>query len=343
MTLFEEITTIILYAACVQTMLEIIDHKKELEQGRNIYSEIWRESEGEIEPNQKIDKTGIKKEGRITINEFVRTFSNIEHIDTRRLNKNFKPYMIEMTDKDVPPYDRKRKKIRLSSTDTRASLLRALLDLSSMYEYADGETYGFESIGNAIVGKDYWHGRGLNEGYKDVLLKRYFNVEPAYPELARLALFVEYIVGRVEMEKLFFKGELRLFYNKFPIRGKSFHLLLMDFDRLFYYLDGNTYAGVFNAKKSYNRIFSQLSKIVIDKARTMYNSHYDEDQGGLYGGLDAILKNRRNANVIISEINQALEARYRVLDMSINDQTAKDTAEHGSMVLRPDQYQIRKR
>lgn len=51
-------------------------------------------------------------------------------------------------------------------------------------------------------------GMGLNEGYKDVLLERYFGVEPQFPALCGLAKLLEDLVGQGFMESQFFDGDL---------------------------------------------------------------------------------------------------------------------------------------
>lgn len=89
-----------------------------------------------------------------------------------------------------------------------------LLHMASSYKKGVIKVCGFhQKIGLSSIG------RGLNEGYTKLLLSRYFysSKKPlimSYTEEQLLAFGIEEIVGKEEMEKLYFAGDLNGLINK---------------------------------------------------------------------------------------------------------------------------------
>lgn len=335
-----------------QSVMLFWKHRLSL-QRKNIFLEISEEPEVAREKIQKLNKSGIKKEESRIIKEFLGTLSKEDHINLGQMYANFHPFMIEFGRKRLPVYDIESGSLRIDETDKRNSLLRGLLELASTYKWNDEKASGFERIGRTKYGnKDFIYGRGLNEGYKEVLLERYFGIEPQYQELAELVSLLEYVIGKKKMEKLFFEGNLHIIYNciasSCKYKDEEVYRFLRDLDIVYYYSEGETYAGVFTAKKAYNRLITDIAKPAIAKAKFYYNSKFDEDH--LHYGSDTLWQNRFKTRCLLGFINSILKRRIsqskkeRVLGLNATEKSALEIADHGNKMLQnlPIEYSIKK-
>lgn len=160
-----------------------------------------------------LNKNGVKKEASIIINEFL-NMANSRGFDVDSLYENFGPCAItETKSKNIGSFDACKQKLIVDADDLRSTLLRALLDAAStrvfpFYTYSGFDIKSYRPLNNER--KEIRHfGFGLNEAYKDVLLKRYFGISYRYPKLADIARLLELHVGQKVMENAFFRGDLR--------------------------------------------------------------------------------------------------------------------------------------
>lgn len=87
------------------------------------------------------------------------------------------------------------------------TLNHELLHMASTYKKGIVIFSGFEQN----IGKKFHAGSGLNEGYTELLNRRYFSsakVKGSYPEQQFIALGIEQIIGREKMETLYFNADL---------------------------------------------------------------------------------------------------------------------------------------
>lgn len=238
--------------------------------------------------DKKIDKRGIKKDASKAINEFISTIKNIGY-DVTSIYENFRPEMIEETrGEDAGTYDRRTAKLLIDPNDARNSLLRALLDMYTYREYMTFTVRGFErtvcakKIPNTVESVNTF-ARGLNEGYKDVILQRHFGVQPKYEELANMVRLLEIILGQKEMEKMFVKGDTRAFSDNLWISHKK--IIDSDYrwnigvrtiymmDKLYSQIYQSGLLGTFLSTKRFSSFFTELSifamKTINEKTRKL--------------------------------------------------------------------------
>ncbi|HBA37882.1 MAG TPA: hypothetical protein DCY94_04085 [Firmicutes bacterium] len=217
----------------------------------------------------KLDKRGIKKDASIVINEFTSAFKDKKHINLGGLYSNFRPYSVEKMPKENIPRSREDEILYVDQDNFRESLLRELLRLASTKRLDEDIAEGFER--SKIDRPKVRIGMGLNEGYKDVLLERYFKVEPKYPSLCDLAKLVEDLVGQRLMEEQFFEGDLYNFVR--ALNGKTWisfgEEYLKQFDVIYRGLCGSRIAKSI-AERTYRELVFNLSKQVMLKARDIY-------------------------------------------------------------------------
>lgn len=225
----------------------------------------------------------IKEDFQSEIDEFIDTLwldgdSGFDE-NNFRINLNSCTLVVTPRKEQAYAYNRSKNVIEVDPEDKRVSVLQGLLEISSKFEweeYGHGtiEAYGLER--NAYF-KDETrlYGKGLNEGYKDILMFRYFNIPPRYPECSQLAGLLELLLGQKLMKRAYFNGDLGWLNDEFFLKtGKNLLPILREFDKLFYYSDG--YGGLLSAKKAYREIFVTLAKLIIDDMQKNY-SMYSED------------------------------------------------------------------
>lgn len=106
------------------------------------------------------------------------------------------------------------------SPDLRETLYHELLHMTSTYISKDKEVSGFlheikTSFSKTILGSL------LNEGYTELLTKRYFKCtnKNYYTKEVELARRIEEFIGREEMEKAYFEGNLYYIIERFNEAG----------------------------------------------------------------------------------------------------------------------------
>lgn len=161
---------------------------------------------------------------------------------------------------DAGTYDIDRDCLIVDLENLKATLFGALLDfilyrkeMNNSFDFSKIDVRGFERVGHRHFSDDKIRvGKGLNEGYKDVILHRYFDIPYRYPEMANLARLIEISVGRSFMEKKYNNMEL----DSFKIR--SFETEILDMDILY----RNIYeSGLLGAKMSSRRFSEVLCKL----------------------------------------------------------------------------------
>lgn len=274
------------------------------------------------EPEKKIDKRGIKKEESRTINEFIQTM-NKNGFDLSNFYRNFKPFSLIYLPQAVGHYDWNKSHIFVDPENVRPSLLRALLDMSTTVVY---DEFGDRTVARGFdrivytprefgIRQKNRLGYGLNEGYKDVFLKRYFGVDEVYPKMSELATMLEMLAEKESLEKNFIKGNLAFLltypsnrmYER-PTIVKNWILLMDDvFDGM--YLDNYLRKPLLNVK--YRQLLIELSKKILLRVNHIYgeqplyriidatgNSWENSQLGDMLNTLRDILLRRKKISLL---------------------------------------------
>lgn len=146
---------------------------------------------------------------------FYNKIKNIPNINLSNFNNNIKTLNIdyeytEIEDGLVGYYDSNKNIIRLLPEDSTLSINHELMHMTSNYRDKDIIYTGFSQI------RDYendWDiiGSGLNEGYTELLSRRYFKKIPnyyVYSNEINIVKAIERIIGRNHMQKLYFNADL---------------------------------------------------------------------------------------------------------------------------------------
>lgn len=293
---------------------------------------------------KRLVKTGIKKEASVIINQYLKTLKARPHIDLRGIYENFMPYCIDESKNVSPHYDSTSKKIFVDSNDFKNSLLRGLLDMTVSHEYekvdvdkfGDSKKSSFKTDGftRAIGTNEYSYeiGMGITEGYKDLLLERYFDVDYRYPPLANIVQLIEFEVGQELMESLFFQGNLReLLQIMNECEDKTW---LTDIDKIFESLKTSPFKIKKNVINEYRQLLISLSRLAIVKGLKTYEGRYiDHWHMNSSQILDAKLDERVHGIRIISTVNSILrEAKSSGI---LENEDAKMLAQYGNKILTP--------
>lgn len=193
---------------------------------------------------KKLDKSGIKKEASVVINEFVRTLTN-EGIDISNLYRNFRAHSVEEVSCGVGKFDGENNILIVNKDNLRKSLLRALLESTVTYRdtFPHFVASGFERTNYRTDGFDRkkvieHFGVGLNEAYKNIFLARYFDISQDSNKscefLMELAMMIEDMVGIDMMEECFFKGDLATFIYRTRINYRKMENWILKMDRVYY-------------------------------------------------------------------------------------------------------------
>ncbi len=288
--------------------------------------------------NRKLDKKGIKKEASSVINRFLSTFRSLPHVDLSGIYENFAPYCIE-EDLSVPHYDKSSKKIFVNPSDLKNSLLRGLLEMAITREYIKLNEYYMETSFVAegftrTIGSDkysYRIGMGLTNGYKDLILNRYFDVDYRYPVLADIVELIEFQVGREKMEKLFFQGDLREIIR---IMGEcEDKTWLIDLDKIYEMHMRSPYIVKKKAYSEYRSLLISLTKLAIKKGMDYYEGRFiDSYHLTASEFLDAQLEGRMNGIRIISTVNSIM--RNAKVHGIILENDAEELNQFGEKILK---------
>lgn len=244
-------------------------------------------------PSKKVskksfDKSGLDTEERATLKEFGKTMSD-NNLEISRVTERFSAdSLVARKGQDIGSYDLKTGKFIIDPDAKRETLLRSLLDCTSSHEYRCFTVRGFERSEkeNVVKEPEYpnrktHYGFGLNEGYKDVLLQRYFDVPNRYPELADMALLIEMIVGREKMESSFINGDLfevartlnreytdydYNMYNKYASK------IIITLDDLYTKIYQQGLLGTVLSQPEFSRVLFALAKLAFENIRLEYRT-----------------------------------------------------------------------
>lgn len=173
------------------------------------------------------DIDDIKNLGKFS--ELVVEFKNIfdeklTHCNNRGLYDRLETISIvsgQLAEEDtMGDYDPKINKITIDENkinkkqaiEKRKILFHELVHMATTHKKGIITTTGFQQG----IADNYLIGRGLNEGYTDLITERYFcrtkadsdDLHYAYPEEQIIAYGIEMLVGQENMEKLFFNADL---------------------------------------------------------------------------------------------------------------------------------------
>ncbi len=296
------------------------------------------------EPNKTkkaklIIKPGIKKEESKVINKFVEMM-NHENIDLSHFYENLEDYPIEYALDTVGYYDALRKKLVVNPHDIRSTLTRGLLEMNATVIHEKFVATGFErtQYKDENHTKVHYHmGYGLDEGYKDVLLNRFFGLDERFPRLAELAKMVEYLVGKERMQEQYFKGNLkglsmRIDYHECS-DPKTCIKWLIKMDDIYdaIYLDSPIKKPSLNS--TYRALIIELSKYLVSKAQSIY----------LYTPALYKTQGRELAREMLDEVS-AIITRRRALPLlaGLKEKDIKEIEEYGHKLLvnLPEQYRL---
>jgi len=193
-------------------------------------------TKGFIKKDYNINKEEIfKKQFGSSILEFHQTlienlkennlsyfYNNINNIDI--LSKNFNLKNLILNPRSKANYNPINNTIMVQEKDYLQTIFHELFHMaSSFYNDEDGFIFsGFmqeSKTGNSI-------GRGLNEGYTQLLTERYFeNTLKAYKYLKTISEKIEHIVGQDKMEGLYFKANLQILIQELSQYEKEENIL----------------------------------------------------------------------------------------------------------------------
>lgn len=228
-----------------------------------------------------ISKTILKKiENNNLINKefskYVKTFINTlmeknAGFDFTLFMNNISTLNIVVTDKLIKPvsgrYDAKENIIYISEEDFLSGrdlgviIYHELLHMLSSDGKRNGDYVGFRGM----------IGKGINEGYTEVLLSRYFDIQSnAYIIERRIAFLLEVIIGREKMEKLYSKNGFWGLVNeisKYTSDESVAYTLISDIDCV---LENDLYLGV-NRENKRKEFISWLRNVLITLMDTFIN------------------------------------------------------------------------
>ena len=129
-------------------------------------------------------------------------------------------------------YDPRKNTIRVLSKDQQKKIILFLDNPNESYEETmkillPHELFHVATAVNTVdtyycgfrqTGKNYDIGEGLNEGYTELLSRRYFNIKPrAYSDNVIIASLIEELIGKEEMEDLYFHTDLPSLIKKMAV------------------------------------------------------------------------------------------------------------------------------
>lgn len=299
----------------------------------------------------KIDRKGIKKEENLAINEFISTFDK-EGLELSGFYKNINASKIIYSPKTEGYYDALEKNIVIDPNNIRSSLLRALLEMSATYtfSYLSTQTIVASGFERSVYDKDYWPSRkyyigyGLSQGYKDILLKRFFGIEGCYPLLSELATLIEDLVGTETMQRYFMTGDLANLrsnlYNSLLYRYRDGVACIVKMDDLYdaMYLD-NPFKKI-GIESTYRGLIVELSKRAISKVRELYYESWKVYQARDNSGAPSM---GSPVETILEHVNTILENRKKCpLLLGIKPKDISEIAEysHKEFINMPKKYHI---
>lgn len=222
----------------------------------------------------------FKENVKEIIEHFVSTLGKENHIDLSNFYKNTEDFNI--VDKSAcfhldhgakfSTVNKKKKGIVIRSKEIEETIYHELIHLATFVSWEDIEACGFRQLKYKSPRKSatiYDIGAGLTEGYTELLSNRHFKdraVKESYLELVDFSRFIEVLVGKDEMESLFFKANLPGLVNKLQSYASLEQVikLLKDID---FILNANYYGvvPVVLTKPVYARITKTLAGMLATK------------------------------------------------------------------------------
>lgn len=144
---------------------------------------------------------------------FIDTFDDAEGLDISTFYSSLSDVKFVLDNSKTKKSDKildEDKVIYLKSSDLDRNMIKSLLGLASTRTHESVVASGFErsklDVENPEIEEKI--GSGLNTGYKEVLLARFYNEEAPDTVECDIASFIESIIGRKTMEQMFFDGAL---------------------------------------------------------------------------------------------------------------------------------------
>lgn len=232
--------------------------------------------------NKKISLDLVDKEFRIYVKIFLDELSQKSNLKLDNFRENFHPdcfvrkYMSKFNYQGL--YDFGSNTITIFSKEINEYLYHELLHMASANKNIPlSDSIGFQlRIRNKLHGSKLFIGKGLNEGYTELLSGRYFskyiNKGVAYKELVNISLLIEKLVGIDKMEYLYSIANLQGLIEELEkyASTREVILLLRKLDKLHTekYSTSN-YFVYRHSKQTYLEIFEMLAKMY---ANAMYKN-----------------------------------------------------------------------
>lgn len=181
--------------------------------------------------------------------------------------------------------------ITFYSNNVSRDIWHEFLHLSTSRLVIDYEFIGFEQL--CFGEKEYYIGRGLNEGYTEVLCGKYFKKHGAqatsYLLLQTIAQIIEIIVGHENMEKWYFESNFLALVNELKNYADKEEILLT--------IKKIDILNAFYRKKSYLPLISELYHEIL---YTIYNWYLTKTI--LTNTVDQGIMNHLTTNIKIHKV-----------------------------------------
>lgn len=263
-------------------------------QKNNIYSKISKTNK--ISLNKENNKQQFNKKFNEYINRFINFLNINPNINLELFYENLKSLIIKekgtfnkllfiksLTKGQYDGYDNK---IVVLREDSFYSIYHELLHCASRRIIENEMNVGFHKFSvNEKNGKIIFNmGKSLNEGYTTLLEKRYFSCiehtqKRGYVIEEFISLMLEKIVGKEEMEKLYFSADLDglIAYLKQYSNEEDIYLFLQYFDKVF--VNSKTKVKPKDAEYIYKFIAIFLLKSYIHKlGRLIQNNEINREE-----------------------------------------------------------------
>lgn len=297
-----------------------------------------------IKVTNKIPKEGIKKDIAGYIKKFISTLSKEGHIDLSNLYRNLRPFGI-VSDKDFDEeveagsYDANKRLIVFDEDDKYSTVMMGLLECASTRETETALASGFERTRYKVASdgskaEDYHIGFGLNYGYKQILLNRYFDYSYEDDEIIEIVSLIEHLVGRDEMESMFFSGNLRDLIDKIGKRCYSPNAgieCVKNIDYLYKVQMEESRIVTSLSEGTYRKLLCDISWALMHRIREIYLSSEDKDA-------------RLRALKMLNDLNYILSSREKVryFKHGLHDDDYDKLKRHGDDIFEglPEYYSV---
>jgi len=173
-----------------------------------------------------IDEVIKKQYGKI-ITYFVDTITKIPDVAFPYLYHNLNTLIVK---KEKSPH----KGIKANRSGAYYGIKNKLIvyELTSIYHelFHMASNYYWEEKGQLFTGFEQSTtfdrvGVGINEGYTEILVKRYFNIDGTpYVDEMKLASIIETVVGKEKMTQLYFKADLKGLMDEIKIYADGYNI-----------------------------------------------------------------------------------------------------------------------